>query len=67
MLEHRSGLEQQHRDAEIGEHLGDRAAARAGSNHDDVVDGGIVVTCAICDSDRLFRLLWRRPLAAARV
>ena len=39
MFEHRSGLEQEHRDAKVGEHLGDRAAARARANHHDVVDG----------------------------
>jgi hypothetical protein len=40
-VEHRPGFEQQHRDAEVGEHFRDRAASRARANHHDIVDGGI--------------------------
>ena len=38
-LQHRSGFEQEHRDAEIRQHLGDGAAACARAHDDDVVDG----------------------------
>ena len=38
--QHRASFEQQDRHAKIREHIGDGATTGAGSNHDDVVDGG---------------------------
>ena len=38
--QHRARFEQEHADAQVGEHFRDRAAAGPGADHDDVVDFG---------------------------
>jgi len=39
-IEHRAGFEQGDRNTQVGEDLGDSAAARARADNDDIINGG---------------------------